>query len=220
MTESAEQDLHDAMGGMAMEPGSDHPTPQPPTERAGTRVLVATASRHGGTAAIAAEIAKTLRIALFADLPGSIVDLRSVDQVSTVAGYDAVVLGSAVYMGRWMPAAREFADRQAGALATIPVWLFSSGPIGDPPKPEQDAADVDWITTATGARGHHTFAGQLDPQRLGFAERAVAWAVHAPEGDYRDWPAIRQWAGQIGAALRAHRAAGRPRHEPAAPSAG
>jgi menaquinone-dependent protoporphyrinogen oxidase len=174
------------------------------------RVLVVVASRHGATEQIAAEIAKTLRIALSADLPGTVVDLRSAEQVDTLDGCHAVVLGSAVYMGRWLPAAREFADRHADALATLPVWLFSSGPIGEPPKPDQDPADVAKIAAGIAARDHHTFTGQLDRHRLSFAERTVVRAVHAAEGDFRDWPAIREWAIEIGAALRGHPVADEP----------
>lgn len=57
-----------------------------------------------------------------------------------VGGYDAVVLGSAVYVGRWLEPARELVDAHAEELAARPTWLFSSGPIGDPPKPEADDA--------------------------------------------------------------------------------
>jgi menaquinone-dependent protoporphyrinogen oxidase len=167
------------------------------------RVLVVAASRHGATEQIAAEIAKTLRYTLSAQFPGAFVDLRSAEQVATLTGYDAVVLGSAVYMGRWLPAAREFAERNAGALAAVPVWLFSSGPIGDPPAPGQDPADAAAVAAAVGAREHRTFTGQLDRHRLGLVERAVVRAVHAPDGDFRDWPAIRDWAAGIGSALRA-----------------
>src|SRR5919198_1540223 len=141
------------------------------------RVLVVAASRHGATEQIAAEIAKTLRYTLSAQFPGAFVDLRSAEQVATLTGYDAVVLGSAVYMGRWLPAAREFAERNAGALAAV--------------------------AAAVGAREHRTFTGQLDRHRLGLVERAVVRAVHAPDGDFRDWPAIRDWAAGIGSALRA-----------------
>jgi menaquinone-dependent protoporphyrinogen oxidase len=61
-----------------------------------------------------------------------------VQDVGAIDGYDAVVLGSAVYLGNWMKPAKEFAVREAAALAAVPVWLFSSGPIGSPP---EDPAD-------------------------------------------------------------------------------
>jgi menaquinone-dependent protoporphyrinogen oxidase len=171
------------------------------------KVLVAVASKHGATDQIAREISASLRDTLSAAAPAAAVEVRAVDQVQSVDGYDAVVLGSAVYMGHWLPVARKFADQQAAALSAVPVWLFSSGPIGDPPKPEQDAVEVAAISAALGARGHHNFTGRLDKQRLGFTERAVTRALHAAEGDFRDWPAIREWAREIGEALTARQLA-------------
>lgn len=166
------------------------------------KVLVTAASKHGATAEIAAEIGETLRNAL-RDTGGEevVVDVRPVEQVGSVEGYDAVVLGSAVYAGHWLKPARELVDRQAGALAARPVWLFSSGPIGDPPKPEEEPVDAAGIREATGAREHRVFAGKLDKQTLGFGEKAVVLALRAPEGDFRDREAIRAWARDIAAGL-------------------
>lgn len=77
-----------------------------------------------------------------------------------VSGYAAVVLGSAVYMGRWLEPARELVERRAEAFATLPTWLFSSGPIGAPPKPEAgDAVKLDEAVERIGAREHRLFAG-------------------------------------------------------------
>lgn len=162
------------------------------------RVLVAVASRHGATA----EIAERIGIAIRAALPSATVDVRAADQVATVDGYDAVVLGSAVYVGRWLEPARNLVARHGAALAAVPVWLFSSGPVGDPPKPDEDPGDEALLLTATGAREHVVLAGRLDRHQLGFAERAVAAVVRAPRGDFRDWAAIDVWAGGIAEALR------------------
>ena len=103
-----------------------------------TRVLVACASRHGSTVEIAAEIADVLR----RDVPGAVVDLRDAVQAGEVAGYDAAVIGSAVYMGRWLPAARDLVEEHREVLSAMPVWLFSSGPVGDPPVPVDELAEV------------------------------------------------------------------------------
>src|SRR6266511_3920341 len=92
-------------------------------------VLVSAASKHGSTAEIATAVARVLQER------GLAVDVRPVENVTLVDGYEAVVLGSAVYAGHWMESARRLAEVQAGALASRPVWLFSSGPVGDPPKP-------------------------------------------------------------------------------------
>ena len=56
---------------------------------------------------------------------------------------------------------------------------------------------------ATGSREHEVFAGRLVRARLGFAERAIVAALRAPEGDFRDWAAVRAWADAITEAVTA-----------------
>jgi menaquinone-dependent protoporphyrinogen oxidase len=128
---------------------------------------------------------------------GHEVTVTSPEDVVRVEGYDAVVLGSAVYAGHWLKPAKELVDRSSGALLGRPVWLFSSGPIGDPPKPEEDPVEVGDLMEATKARGHRVFAGKLVKKHLSFGEKAIVLALRAPEGDFRDWDAIRAWAGEI-----------------------
>ncbi len=130
-------------------------------------------------------------------------DVRPAEEVSPVDDYNAVVLGSAVYAGHWLESARELAKRHAAAFAERPTWLFSVGPLGDPPKPEEDPVDVAPILEATRARDHRIFAGKLDKSTLGFAEKAIVLALRAPEGDFRHWEEIRRWAKEIAAALQA-----------------
>lgn len=160
------------------------------------RVLVAVASRHGSTAEIARKIGEVLASA------GIETDVRMPDDVESVATYDGVVLGSGVYAGRWLGAARAFVDREAAALASRPVWLFSSGPVGDPARPAAEPVDVDAIRKRTNALDHRVFNGKLDRQALGFGERAIVLAVHAAEGDFRSWEAVTGWAAEIAATLR------------------
>jgi menaquinone-dependent protoporphyrinogen oxidase len=164
------------------------------------RILVGAASRHGSTEEIASEIGKALRAAL----PGAEVDVIPLDRLATLEPYDVVVLGSAVYMGRWLDLARQLVSRHAETLSARQVYLFSSGPVGEPPKPDEEPADVAELVRLSGARDHRVFPGHIDRRELGFAERAVVRAVHGAEGDFRDWPAVREWAAGIAADLRAH----------------
>lgn len=159
------------------------------------KVLVAVASKHGSTEEIARAVAEVL------SERGLEATVRSPEEVDDVGGFDAVVLGSAVYAGRWMKEARELVERATEDLAARPLWLFSSGPIGDPPKPEEDPVDVAEIMEATEARDHRVFAGRLERAKLGFAEKAVVMALRAPDGDFRDWDEIRGWAGVIAETL-------------------
>ncbi|MDT0166837.1 flavodoxin domain-containing protein [Actinotalea sp. AC32] len=155
------------------------------------RVLVAVASRHGSTREIAEEVAAVLTGS------GMTVDVRDPDEVDTLEPYDAVVLGSAVYVGRWAASARAMVDRLAAGLAARPVWLFSSGPVGTPPVPLGDPDEVPSLMTRLGAQGHRTFAGRLDKGSLALAERAVVALLQAEQGDFRSWPDIRDWARTI-----------------------
>jgi menaquinone-dependent protoporphyrinogen oxidase len=166
------------------------------------RVLVSAASKHGATAEIAERIGAVLRRSLAQRDPEVEVVVRPAHEVGRLDGFDAFVLGSAVYMGHWLEAARDLVRRNAETLTGRPVWLFSSGPIGDPPRPDEQPVDVGEATAATRARDHRLFAGRLDKQRLGFGERAMVLAFRAPEGDFRDWAAIEAWAGGIADVLR------------------
>ena len=106
-------------------------------------------------------------------------------------------------MGQWLEPARNFVQRHGDELAARKTWLFSSGPIGDPPRPKaEEAVKVDEIADATKTAGHRLFAGRIDKSKLSFPERAVIRAVDAKEGDYRDWDEIRGWAAEIAAQLR------------------
>jgi menaquinone-dependent protoporphyrinogen oxidase len=160
-------------------------------------VLVTAASKYGATQ----EIAEAIGAALAEQ--GVDVDIRRIEDAPAPFTYEAVVLGSAVYAGRWLEPARRFVAEHGAELAKRPTWLFSSGPIGDPPRPEAaKAVHIDELLAESGAREHRVFAGKLDRSRLSFGERALVVAFRAPDGDFRDWDEIADWAGEIATALR------------------
>ncbi len=167
------------------------------------KVLVAYATTYGATQGIAERIAAELTAA---GQPATAAAARSVVEV---ASYEAVVIGSGVYAGRWHKEARAFVRRYGDQWAGKPVWLFSSGPLGEQ---AQDADGRDLVETSrpldlalhrelTGARGSAVFFGALDPDRLNLAGRLVrrvpAARAAMPAGDFRDWPAIAAWARGI-----------------------
>jgi menaquinone-dependent protoporphyrinogen oxidase len=160
-------------------------------------ILVSAASKHGSTAEVATRIAGTLRGHLAGD---TVVEVRAAADVDDTTPYDAFVLGSSIYMGRWLEVARKLAGRVA-TQPPRPVWLFSSGPIGDPANPAEEPAGIGDLVTTTHARDHRLFAGRLDRHQLGFGEKAVVTALRVPDGDFRDWDAIDIWATQIAADL-------------------
>lgn len=164
---------------------------------AAPRVLVTFASRHGSAEEVAREIGRRLTAA------GCTASVLSAEAVTTLMDYDACVIGSSIYMGRWLSDARAIPDRHAADLRSKPVWLFSVGPLGDPPKPEGEPDDGRKAAREIGAVEHRVFAGRLDRSLLSFPEKATTRMVGAPEGDYRDWTAIRAWADGIAAQLGA-----------------
>lgn len=160
------------------------------------RILVAFASRHGATEGIAAAVGGTLRGR------GHEVTVLAADRVTGIAGARAVVLGSALYAGSWLPQALDFVDRHGDGLASLPVWLFSSGPLGPVTgDAEEDPRELEDLSARLLPEGHAVFPGALDLDRLGFAERMIMKSVRAVPGDHRDWEAIRAWSDGIADAL-------------------
>jgi menaquinone-dependent protoporphyrinogen oxidase len=156
------------------------------------QVSVIYASKHGATRGIAEAIAARLRER------GHEAEAHDVEDDPPLLGVDVAVLGSAVYAGSWMHDAATYAERHAAELAAMPVWLFSSGPLGDDVEDdEQQPRQLSSLTDALAPRGHAMFAGALDRARLGFGERMIVKAVKAPDGDFRDWGAIRTWSDGI-----------------------
>ncbi len=88
------------------------------------KILVTYASKYGATAEIAEKIGAVLRQA---GLPA---DVEPVDRIRDLNPYQAVILGSAIYIGKWQKEAAAFLQAHAETLADRPVWLFSSGPTG------------------------------------------------------------------------------------------
>lgn len=164
-------------------------------------VLVAAASKHGSTREIAERIGAGLAE------HGLAVEVKRLEDVEDLDGYDAFVLGSGIYMGNWRKTARRFVDAHAADLAERPTWLFASGSIvGDPPMDEDPnalrAGLAEKLVETTNAREHKLFAGRLDTSELALLEKAAVRAAHAREGDHRDWQAVDDWAAGIAREIR------------------
>lgn len=177
-------------------------------------ILVTYASRHGATQGIAERIGETLRA------NGLDAETRPAASVEDASGYDAFVVGSAAYMTHWLKEAKAFVERNRAVLASRPVWLFSSGPIGSEPVDrngvDQKVASIPKeapeLVAAVHARDHHVFFGAYDPDQktIGVVEglgmrlmRLMPAAREAiPAGDFRDWPEIEAWATAIAGELQ------------------
>jgi menaquinone-dependent protoporphyrinogen oxidase len=186
-----------------------------------TKVLVVYGSRHGATEGIARRIGEVLRA------EGLAAPVVSADTVADedVRDADGFVVGSAVYLGRWLKEPTEFLENHPSRLRARPVWLFSSGPLPgstaskDPNDPLTDALGpeagpgsggrkkIEELAASIGAREHRVFFGRYDPDAppRSFPERIVRMLPMAkgvlPHGDFRNWPDIEAWASEIAAAM-------------------
>ncbi|MCB9765246.1 MAG: hypothetical protein H6739_36065 [Alphaproteobacteria bacterium] len=160
------------------------------------RVLIVCGSKRGGTEGLARMLAEAL--------PGHEVDVRKPRGIDGVGAWDAVIVGGALYAGRWPRALRRFVERHAEELRRVPVWFFSSGPLGEehqqpdiPPTPQ-----VQGLMAQVGARDHVTFGGRLSEHPGGFI--AGAMAKRGMAGDWRSPEAVAAWARQIEGELDDH----------------
>lgn len=161
-----------------------------------SHVLVTYATKYGATAEIAVKIGTVLREA------GIETDVMPVENVDTLSAYDAIVLGSAVYMGQWRGAAAQFLKQRQTILSTKLLWIFSSGPTGsgDPielMKGWNFPDGLQAIADAIQPQDITVFHGNVNPNRLNMLEKWILNRVKAPVGDFRDWDRITEWANQI-----------------------
>jgi menaquinone-dependent protoporphyrinogen oxidase len=171
----------------------------------GHKALVAYASDCGSTGEIAEAIGK-----VFCDQGGA-VDVRLVESVRDLNPYQAVIIGSAIHSSKWLPEAMRFVETNQKALSQMPVAYFLTcltlyksndvtrrmarsylDPVLDA-VPQVKPVDVG------------LFAGVLDYSKLSFVVRIVMKSKMkkngVPEGDHRNWDAIRTWAKGLGPML-------------------
>jgi menaquinone-dependent protoporphyrinogen oxidase len=165
------------------------------------KVLVTYGSKYGATAEIAERVGQVLQQA------GLSVDVLPADRAGDPASYQAVVLGSALYIGRWRKEAVKFLKANEAALSQRPVWLFSSGPTGEGTVEElmegwRFPPGLQAVVDRIKLRDQAVFHGAMDADKLSAIERWAIKNIKAPMGDFRDWEAITSWATTIADALK------------------
>ncbi len=160
-------------------------------------ILVTASSKHGATAELADALAEHLR------QRGFEVTRSAPEDVTSLDGIDAVVVGSAVYMMQWIEEAHLFFERFDAQLANLPVWAFSVGMNGVPKHVPQDPTRIGPVLTSMNAREHKMFPGRYVPALLSLRERTIVRLAGAVEGDFRDWDEVAAWANSIADQLEA-----------------
>lgn len=164
----------------------------------GPRTLIAYATKYGTTLAIAEEIKDVLKEF------GIECDLINVMETGSIDAYDAVIIGSPVYMGKMLIEARDFCQKYMPFLAGKWVAIFVDGISCCPPGEESKQAlyaAIDEISDYVHPAEKIAFAGALNPSVLSEADAQIADMVHPPVGDFRDHEAIRNWAREIASVL-------------------
>jgi menaquinone-dependent protoporphyrinogen oxidase len=157
------------------------------------QVLVTYGSTRGGTAGLAHLVADAfVRHQIRAEVRRG-PDVRDLD------GYDAVIVGGALYSNRWHPDAVGFVGRHRSELRQLPVWFFSSGPLDDSARSGAVAPvpQVNALAREVEIRGHMTFGGLLDRRPTGL----LGLFAYGQEGDFRDRSHVAEWVERIAGEL-------------------
>jgi menaquinone-dependent protoporphyrinogen oxidase len=158
------------------------------------RILVTYATRAGSTIEVADEIGKTLAGRGFSP------DVKPVKENPPVEGYQAVLVGSAIRFGMWLPEAVEFIKTNQEALSRLPVALFTVHILNlgdDEQSTINRKAYLAPVRPLIKPVDEMFFSGKVDLARLSLTERLLARAVKSPVGDFRDWTKIHAWADKL-----------------------
>ena len=167
-----------------------------------TRILVAYASMFGSTGQIAQVLGAALRDA------HTVVDVRAVNDVNDVHAYHAVVIGSAIYNGHWLPDAVHFVRIHEAALCHLPVAYFAMCMLLQRPTSPHRRIVATYLDAVRHVAPRvepvdvGMFAGKLRYRNLPLLERLLfACKARLPWGDFRDWDVIGAWAQELRPAL-------------------
>ena len=155
------------------------------------KVLITYATKRGSTTEVAQAIGETI------SKKGIDVSILPIKDVADVSGYDAVFIGSAIRMGSWLPEAVSFVKQHQDALNKVPTKIFSVHILNQGYQPESQKERTTYtaqVRAIINPEDEAFFAGKIDPSQLKFVERLLFKAVKSPDGDFRDWNKIQQWA--------------------------
>jgi menaquinone-dependent protoporphyrinogen oxidase len=167
-----------------------------------TRILVAYASPRGSTAGIAQAIGKEMQSA------GYSVDVVELKAVFSLEGYQAVVIGGPIYMGKIVGDVGKFVGKFRETLMKMPVAAFTVGmaPVGTDPAVIDKTMKIFHAALAPLEPVAETiFAGRVEPEKLSFIQKWMINKAKAPVGDFRDWDAIADWAKELPGKLKVER---------------
>lgn len=163
-------------------------------ENAMKKILVTYSTRAGSTAEIAATIGQTL------SQRGYSVDVLPVKKQPNPSDYDAVILGSPIRMGSWLPEVIAFIKENRTLLGQMPAAVFTVHMLnsGDDEQSRTNRqaylnALREWITPAEEV----FFLGKMELAKLSFLDRFISNVMKAKDEDLRDWNTINAFAESV-----------------------
>ncbi len=189
-----------SLGGMSAEGSAKaaataFPEPKCGDPNTGKKILVAYASEYGSTGGVAEAIGKELCA------KGAKVDVFLTRNVKNLNSYQGVVIGSAIYRGKWMPEATNFVKANYEILQQVPVAYFLVCMTMHLPGEENRRKALSYLDPVLQTIPQvkpvdiEPFAGVMNYSNLSWLNKKIIISKGVPEGDFRDWEAIRGWAG-------------------------
>lgn len=163
------------------------------------KILVTFASRTGSTVGVAEAIGQTLAES------GAAVDVLPMKEVTDLAPYRAIVAGSAIQEGRWLPEAMQFLYAHQAVLNQKPFAAFLVCMTLAMKNEQYRRGVVDWmepVRALVKPVSEGFFAGVLDIDKVPSFRKRMMFRVSVAsgvwsEGDHRDWDAIHAWAADL-----------------------
>jgi len=158
-----------------------------------SKLLITYGSRCGSTGGVAEAIGQVLCE------EGVAVDVRLVKNVNDLSPYQAVIVGSAIRMGKWLPEVVEFVKTHQDTLSRVPVAYFTVCLTMKDDTVENRRKALAYLDPVRKQLPQvkpvdiGLFAGAVDYKKLSFAYSLILKVMGAPEGDFRNWEAIRTW---------------------------
>ena len=156
--------------------------------------LVVYTTRCGSTAEVAQAISLDLKDR------GYMVDIQPVKEVSTISGYDTVVIGSPIRFNQWLPEAVAFVRRYQLEISKMQSAFFAVHILNTGQSESMQAARrsyLDPVRLIVRPDEEAYFTGWVNLQKLNLMERFMAKAFKTPLDDQRDWAAVHAWGKSI-----------------------
>ena len=161
-------------------------------------ILVTYATRYGSTGEIANIICEELNKI-------ELISYNSpVNSNVELSNYDGLILGSPIYGGNWLYEAESFLKHNRNKLRKIPIALFSVGMVtiknvNNGKKEHERALERLPINhSLKNVIKVALFDGVSYRSNLPFWLRTLDFMAGTPQGDFRKWNVIRDWAKRVG----------------------